>query len=194
MAMSLLLVAVRIGWHLGYVLGHAAYWTMMPIWVLTFLVPSLTLFVSWLDRPYTATPRQEQQLRRLFVAVAVPVYNEDPELLDRCLWSLANSTRPPDKIHVVEDGLSGDYAEVREHWLTMPGVHWTRLPQNRGKKHAQAAVFTSCPEADIFITVDSDTTLERRAIEEGLKPFADPRIAIVIVDLEVVRVGRRDRQ
>ena len=179
LAMSLLLVAVRASWHLAYVLTHTAYWALMPIWALTFLVPCATLFLSWLDRPYKVTPRQEQQLHRLFVAVAVPVYNEDPELLDRCLWSLANSTRPPDRIHVVEDGPSGDYAAVREYWLTVPGVRWTRLPENRGKKHAQSAVFTSCPEADIFVTVDSDTTVERRAIEEGLKPFANPRIASV---------------
>jgi hyaluronan synthase len=71
---------------------------------------------------------------------------------------------------VVEDGPSGDYAELRAHWLTIRGVRWTRFPENRGKKHAQAAVFSSCPEADIFVTVDSDTTLERSAIDEGLKP------------------------
>jgi len=179
LASSLLLVAVRTGWHLTYVLAHGDYWALMPIWVLTFGVPSLTLFLSWLDRPYAVTPRQQQQLNRLYVAVAVPVYNEDPELLDRCLWSLANSSRPPEEIHVVEDGPSGDYTAVREHWLSVPGVRWTRLPANRGKKHAQAAVFSSCPRADIFITVDSDTTLERHAISEGLKPFANPRIASV---------------
>lgn len=179
LATSLLLVVLRIGWHLAFVVTHAAYWKLMPIWILTFLVPSATLFISWLDRPYKVTPRQQQQLDSLFVAVAVPVYNEDAELLDRCLWSLVNSTRPPQEIHVVEDGPSGDYAVLREHWLTIPGVRWSRLPENRGKKHAQSAVFTSCPEADIFVTVDSDTTLAPNAIDEGLKPFANPRIASV---------------
>src|SRR6266851_2709026 len=146
---------------------------------ISFLVASATLFVSWLDRPYKVTPRQQQQLDSLFVAVVVPVYNEDPELLDRCLWSLVNSTRPPDEIYVVEDGPSGNYAQLREHWLTVPGVRWTQLTKNRGKKHAQSAAFMSCPEADIFITVDSDTTLAPNAIDEGLKPFANPRIASV---------------
>ncbi len=178
-AASLLLVVVRIGWHLAFVVTHAAYWALMPIWIMTFLVPSATLFVSWLDRPYKVTPRQQQQLDSLFVAVVVPVYNEDPELLDRCLWSLVNSTRPPDEIYVVEDGPSGNYAQLREHWLTVPGVRWTQLTKNRGKKHAQSAAFMSCPEADIFITVDSDTTLAPNAIDEGLKPFANPRIASV---------------
>ena len=69
LALSLLLVAVRTGWHLAYVLTHAAYWTLMPIWALTFLVPCTTLFLSWLDRPYTVTSRQQQQLDLLIRAL-----------------------------------------------------------------------------------------------------------------------------
>jgi hyaluronan synthase len=57
-------------------------------------------------------------------------------------------------------------------------VLWTRQEENSGKKFAQS-VFVNHPEADIFVTVDSDTTLEHRAIEEGLKPFADPGIMSV---------------
>ena len=114
------------------------------------------------------------------MVVAVPVYNEDPGLLDRCLWSLANSTRAPDVIHVVEDGPSVDYTAVRAHWLTnCERLQWTVLEHNAGKKRAQSEVFVSHPDADIFITVDSDTTVELRAIDEGLKPFADPGVASV---------------
>jgi hyaluronan synthase len=58
-------------------------------------------------------------------------------------------------------------------------VLWTQQGQNRGKKFAQSVVFVNHPEADIFITVDSDTTLEQRAVEEGMKPFADPGIMSV---------------
>jgi hyaluronan synthase len=95
---------------------------------------------------------------------AVPVYNEDPVLLDRCIWALVNQSRPPDVIHVVEDGPSADYSVLREHWqCPWPGrasVRWSQMPENGGKKVAQSVVFTSHPEADIFVTVDSDTTLE----------------------------------
>jgi hyaluronan synthase len=58
-------------------------------------------------------------------------------------------------------------------------VQWTRQQDNGGKKFAQSIVFVNHPEADIFVTVDSDTTLEHRAVEEGLKPFADPSIMSV---------------
>ena len=63
---------------------------------------------------------------------------------------------------------------MRDHWEgTWPGglrVSWHRQV-NQGKRRAHAVTFATSPEADIFVTVDSDTTLEHRALEEGLKPF-----------------------
>jgi hyaluronan synthase len=180
LALAMLTTAAWAASHLAFVLSHAAYLKLLPLWSLTFVLSSLPLFIGWADRPYQATPRQQRQLDRLHVVTAVPVYNEDPGLLDRCLWSLANSSRPPDVIHVVEDGPSVDYSVLREHWLAhCPAVTWTVLAQNAGKKHAQAEVFTAHPAADIFITVDSDTTLEHHAVREGLKPFADPGVSSV---------------
>ncbi|MEV6838359.1 glycosyltransferase family 2 protein [Streptomyces sp. NPDC051133] len=54
---------------------------------------------------------------------------------------------------------------------------WTRTV-NRGKRHAQMEVLATDP-ADVFITLDSDSVLDRRAIHEGLKPFADPKVKSV---------------
>lgn len=182
MLLAGLLVMARITWHLAYLAGHAPYWVLMPAWALTFGASATTLFVSWFDRPYRSSPRKQRLLDGMNVVVAIPVYNEDPVLLDRCIWSLVNSSRPPQCAHAVFDGPSGDYSAVQRHWERYLGrtrVQFTRLPRNMGKKRAQSAVFTSHPEADIFVTVDSDTTLEHRAIEEGLKPFADPRVASV---------------
>ena len=151
----------------------------LPLWLTGFAWKTVPLLVSSFARPFTTTAGQDLALDSLRVAVAVPVYNEDPVLLDRCLYALANQSRPPDVIHVVEDGPSVNYAALRDHWTSCPPVRgrvcWTRMPVNAGKKAAQAVVFTSHPEADIFVTVDSDTTLEPHALAEGLKPFADPR-------------------
>ena len=71
---------------------------------------------------------------------------------------------------------------MREWWEahSPPGVRFTWVRQaNAGKKHAQSVTFTSDPQADIFVTIDSDSALDSRAIEEGLKPFADPGIVSV---------------
>jgi hyaluronan synthase len=183
MLLCVLLVAARVAWHLIYVANHAAYWALMPAWVITFGVTAATLFISWFDKPWTVTERQQRYLDTLNVIVAIPVYNEDPELLDRCIYSLVNSTRPPQCAHAVFDGPTAiDYSRVREHWERYAGptkVMFTWYGVNQGKRWAQSKVFTSHPEADIFITVDSDTSLEPRAIEEGLKPLAFSNVASV---------------
>ncbi len=115
------------------------------------------------------------------VTVNVPVYNEEPLVLDRVLYALFSQTRLPDRVDVVDDGSGVDYGNVRDYWLSRhpPGVRfsWIRQ-QNQGKKLAQARTFGT-DDADIYITLDSDTTLARNAIEEGLKPFADRRVQSV---------------
>jgi hyaluronan synthase len=150
--------------------------SLVSIWGIGFVMRVVPLVTSWFDKPFTTTAEQGQALDRLCVVVAVPVYNEHPMILDRCLWSLVNQSRQPDVVHVVEDGPSADYTTLRDYWLTQhPGrvkVVWTQRQENRGKKFAQSVVFVNHPEADIFVTVDSDTALDCRAIEEGMKPFA----------------------
>ncbi len=121
--------------HAAFTEVHQDYLPLLPLWFLTFTLSALPLFLTWADKPYKVTTRQLRQLAELRVVVAVPVYNEDLALLDRCLWSLANSSRPPEVIHVVEDGPSVDYGRLREHWLAhCPRIRWTVLARNRGKK------------------------------------------------------------
>jgi hyaluronan synthase len=167
---------------------------LLTVLVLFVAFAVLQQFLSWTDRPRKVTAAQQDRLNALRVVVAVPVYNEDPDLLDRAIWSLANSSRPPNVVHVVEDGAQKpDYRALREHWtrMTRPGfqVIWTRKPVNQGKKWAQSVVFCSHPEADVFITIDSDTSLERDAVHEGLKPFADPAI-MSVAGIEVMYNAR----
>lgn len=151
----------------------------------TFLVTFLLLWwvpVSWFERPFTVTDRQRRRLDALTVTVQVPVYNEDPSALKAALRSLLAQTRLPTRVHVVDDGSEVDYVEVQDWWrhaATAHGVEtsWTRTV-NRGKRHAQMEVLAD-DLADVFVTLDSDSTLDRLAIEEGLKPFADARVTSV---------------
>lgn len=120
----------------------------------------------------------------LSVAALVPVYNEDPAALRRCLRSFLEQTRRPQTVVVVDDGsTAADYEEVREwfHAEAAPlGVRavWTRTP-NRGKRHAQVEGVRRTPDADVYVTVDSDSILDRRAIANGLVPFGDPAVQSV---------------
>jgi hyaluronan synthase len=151
-------------------------------WVLSLGFVLGQLVLAWRQRPFTVTRRQGAQLGRLYVTVVIPCYNEDPAIVDRTIASIMAQTRLPQHVEVVDDGSKVDYGEVRDWWEahSPPGVLFTWVRQdNAGKKHAQSVTFTSDKLADVFVTIDSDSVLEARAIEEGLKPFADPGIVSV---------------
>jgi hyaluronan synthase len=167
-------VSYHLGWQSFVLLICAAPGTAMR---------ATSYVLSWFDKPAVVTkPEGRATLDRLHVTIAVPVYNEDTTLLDRCIYAIMNQTRPPQLIWVVDDGSKVDYSVVADYWTGMWSngceIRWTRQ-HNQGKRRAHAYVFERVPEADIFITVDSDTTLELRAIEEGLKPFQDPKVMSV---------------
>ncbi len=174
-ALGLLLSAGGLARHVLFFWSLAHYRALMTAWTGAFMFSAAQWLLSWRDRPWTVTPAQQHRLDRLRVTANIPLYNEAPELVDRCLYALMNQTRPPDRIDVVDDGSSIGYGHLQRHWEGIwPGgteVRWIRQ-RNAGKKHAQAATFTSDPDADFFITIDSDTALAANAIEEGLKPFA----------------------
>ena len=72
--------------------------------------------MSWFDKPaVVVSAADRRRLARLHVTVAVPVYNEDPGLLDRCRC-LVISTGPLTVIWVVDDGSQTDYAMLRQYW------------------------------------------------------------------------------
>jgi hyaluronan synthase len=172
--LTCLLVAGMLAWRTHATWGQRLYLPVVAggLPLLAFRV--FSWLMSWRDHPVKAGRSAQKALDRLNVVVTVPVYNEDPALLDRCLYALVNQSRPPQRVDVVDDGSKLDYTSVRDHWEgTWPGglrVSWHRQV-NQGKRRAHAVTFATSPEADIFVTVDSDTTLEHRALEEGLKPF-----------------------
>jgi hyaluronan synthase len=149
---------------------------LAAVWSTTFLLLITQTLLYHCERPYRLTARGIRQLNGLHVAVLIPVYNEDPGYLRLALESMLRQTRRPDSVHVVDDGsTSGDYAAVREWWVAAAarsGVTstWQRTP-NQGKRHAQGAAVLASPDADVYITVDSDSCLDHRAVHEILLPF-----------------------
>jgi hyaluronan synthase len=175
----LLVVLARHAWYLE---EWRQYRLVTILWTVSFAAIGIQWLLSWLERPYTVTKAQQVILDCMKVTIAVPVYNEDPDLLDRTIYSLFNQSRMPNRIMIVDDGSTVDYGEVEGWWKRNfnPWIDFVWIRQkNAGKKAAHARVFVDDYDADIFITVDSDTALERNAIEEGLKPFADPRVQSV---------------
>jgi hyaluronan synthase len=162
--------------------GTGASHRYAAVYLLAFAFVAWQLTLSSLERPHVAdSPSQRAYLDGLEVVVSVPAYNEDPDLLRSCLESLLDQTRAPQRIFVVDDGTDkvdlGEY-EVIEKWLRNEAfdlgidVEWRRQA-NAGKRHAQGACIAGSPTADVVVTVDSDSILDRQAIDQILQPFAD---------------------
>ena len=150
-------------------------------WALSFLllwwVP-----ISWLEKPRTVTARQQAQLDSRTVVIQIPIYNEDPLALRACLDSVLAQTRRPDRVRCVDDGSADPLPQIRDWFLRAAAevgidATWQRTV-NRGKRHAQTLALID-DDSDIIVTLDSDSILDAKAIAEGLKPFADPKVTSV---------------
>lgn len=157
---------------------------LAAVWAVTFVLLLAQTVMYHCERPRRITARARRQLDALHVTVLLPVYNEDPGYLRLGLESLLAQTRRPTSVHVVDDGsTSSNYEAVRAWWTQAArAAHittsWQRTP-NAGKRHAQASAVTASPDADIYVTVDSDSCLAPTALEELLLPFAKGRVQSV---------------
>lgn len=151
------------------------------VWLVTFFFIAAQSILFLMERPRRLTRRVKRQLRGMHVAVLIPAYNEDDGYLRLSLESMLQQTRKPDSVHVVDDGSTNtDYESVRKWWAPAAcaagvATTWQRTP-NGGKRHAQAAAVEASPLADVYVTVDSDSCLDERALEQLLIPMASPKV------------------
>jgi len=141
-----------------------------------FALLSLKLTASVKHAPSReAPPRRE-------IAVVVPFYNEDPEILALCLDSILAQTYRPSHVVVIDDGSTdlragSEMAGWQQRFGTA-GIAFTAISfdENKGKREALVAGFRTVPTAWAYLCVDSDTRLEPRALHEVMRPFADPSV------------------
>lgn len=148
-------------------------WAEYEVWpvVLFFSIVALLVLAIAMAGIYWRSFRHLSVADGLVLAI-VPVYNERPELVHDTVWSLINQTRPPDEIHVVDDG-SDTPVETFDH----PLVHWHRT-ENQGKRHAQAHALRRFQSGfwDFILTVDSDSVCDPDAVEEMLRSMSNPAV------------------
>lgn len=156
------------------------------MWVFVFATLGYHLLLAWTEKVYTTTSRTQRRLDAMRVTVNVPVFNEDPVALKRALQALLDQTRLPNLIEVVQNGpldKQQDLSAVKDWFVgqqssTSVELRWSYVPEP-GKRGAQLHTLRQEPGGGFFVTMDSDTVADKRAIEEGLKPFADQRVTSV---------------
>lgn len=111
------------------------------------------------------------------VAVVIPCFNEDAELVEESIRTvLASNARM--QVIVIDDGsTNGVQARLRELAEELPlSLH--EFPENRGKREALHHAVTEMLDDDVefIVTIDSDTVLEHEALARVVEPLLEPGI------------------
>ncbi|HSX27873.1 MAG TPA: glycosyltransferase [Candidatus Saccharimonadales bacterium] len=119
------------------------------------------------------------------VVVLVPIYNESPWRLRRCLTSLRRQTHRNLHIVAIDDGSKNrkQLQWVYEEFGKFSNVSIELLAKNAGKREAQHRGYLNHPDATLYLTVDSDTVLASDAVAVMAARFADSRIGAVTADV-----------
>lgn len=116
------------------------------------------------------------------VSVVVVGHNE-ADVLERCVRSLREQSFAGFEIVVVSDGSNDGMAGVAGR-LVRAGLADVALGTDlRGGKSSALNLAIGASSGDIIVTVDCDCSYDRFALEEILRPFADPRIGAVCGDV-----------
>ena len=155
------------------------------VYAFAFVVFFLQVLLATFDRPRRTTPRQSAALAKLRVVAIVPLYNEDVDAVIATIRGPLGQTRLPDVIYVRDDGSDKvDYLPT-ELWAIetanaagLPLV-WVR-DRNRGKRATHIAASRRFGGwAHAYLTIDSDSVLAPDALENLMKPLADPKVMSV---------------
>jgi hyaluronan synthase len=106
----------------------------------------------------------------LATSVIVPVYDESAHLFRSVLASVV-ANRPTELIAVVDGGDSAIAAVAAEYCDRV-----LRIPKSGKRAAIDAGLRASDPVTDVVIVLDSDTIWAAGALQEMLRPFADPRV------------------
>ncbi len=116
--------------------------------------------------------------------VIIPVFNEGEHIYET-VQSVSKSDYKNFKIIIVDDGSTDDSKEwIEKSKELYDNIETIYFEQNKGKKHALAAGVAKS-QADVIITIDSDSIISEDAITNIVKPFKNKKIGAVAGNVNV---------
>ncbi len=142
------------------------------------------LFLAWFVlRSKHIKKRPSTTTRETLVTVVIPAYNEE-KTIRRTVASVQHSTHKNFVALVVNDGSSDKTAAIVEHMRQKdPRIQLLNKP-NGGKFSALNLAFQQAT-TDLIITIDADTILHPKTLDELIMPFDDPKVDAVCGNVEV---------
>ena len=137
------------------------------IFQISFLIYIVYLYIKY--KPIKSVPDEKLPI----CTIIVPAYNEG-KLVYSTLMSIAESNYPKEKMEIwaIDDGSKDD----TWFWINKANADLNNIitvfkqPQNKGKRHALYKGFTA-GKGNVFITIDSDSIVEKDTIRNLVSPF-----------------------
>jgi hyaluronan synthase len=151
-----------------------------------YMVFFLYVWLLWAAKAITARryrPAAGDAAEELTTSVIVPVYNESEPIFRRVLASVV--ANGPTELIAVVDGGDPELAAVAGEYCDRV----LRLPRSGKRVAIAAGLRETDPSTDVVVVLDSDTVWTGGALEEMLRPFADPRVGGVTPRQAIFDVG-----
>jgi hyaluronan synthase len=152
------------------------FWERFTVGYLLLLV-AYTWYLFVLLLAHDIRPRRYPLYRREKIAVLIPCFNEDPDLVERSIRTVL-AARGLKQVIVVDDGsTNGVQEKLRALASTLP-ITLHEFAENAGKREALHYATTRLldDDVDFVVTIDSDTILDRDALVRVVEPLLLPEI------------------
>jgi len=174
-ALAAILVTVAyLGWRATSTMNLAAWYLAIPMLVLEIHAAmglGLFAFSLW-DVDHRPARRPLGKLPR--VAVAIPTYNEGPEILIPTI-AAAVALEPVHETWVLDDGNPAEVADLARSL----GARYVARPTHEHAKAGNLNHALGVIDADILAVLDADHVATPEFLSATLGYFADPRVALV---------------
>src|SRR5882672_8154730 len=141
------------------------------------LLVGYTLYLFVLLFVHDLRPRTYPRYGGQKIAVVIPCFNEDPDLVEESIRTVLEGEGRKQVIVIDDGSTNGVQARLRELAAALPlSLH--EFAENRGKRAAlhHAVTHMLDDDADFVVTIDSDTVLEHDALVRVVEPLLCPEI------------------
>jgi hyaluronan synthase len=158
------------------------YGTSVRFWVefttaYALLLVGYTLYLFVLLFLHDLKPRTYPRYDGQKIAVVIPCFNEDPDLVEESIRTVLEGDGAKQVIVIDDGSTNGVQARLRELAAELP-ISLHEFPENRGKREALHHAVTQMldDDVDFVVTIDSDTVLEPDALVRVVEPLLCPEI------------------
>ena len=145
------------------------------VYLLMLVVYTIYLFV--LLFLHDVRPRTYPRYGGQKIAVIIPCFNEDPELVEESIRTVLDGEGRKQVIVIDDGSTNGVQSKLRELAAEL-SLSLHEFSENRGKREALHHAVTRMLDDDVefVVTIDSDTVLERDALVRVVEPLLCPEI------------------